>query len=104
MPRSECFCELASCEPARQNERFMMVKENGAITNRVNFEGIEYLSGHTINDIDNCEMKLRLPYKDKSGEHQPKNNYCDKGGHKERSLANDHRKNGHKKHWSKTSH
>ena len=26
---------------------------------------------------------------------------CDKGGHKERSLANDPRPNGHRKYWKK---
>lgn len=103
-PRSECRCQLASCEPSSQGQRFMMVKEggiNGCITDRIDLDGIEYLSGHTLNEIANCEMKTRFTYKDREGEYQPKNNYCDKGGHKDRSLDHDHRKKGHKDHWRK---
>jgi hypothetical protein len=33
----------------------------------------------------------------------PRENYCDKGGHRKRSIANDHRKRGHKEHWKKES-
>lgn len=72
MSRSECFCEVASCNSANEGNRFMYVKEggiNGCITDRVNFEGIEYRSGLVENDIANCELKCRVHYRDKEGDH-----------------------------------
>ena len=107
MARSECFCDIGknfgfSCESTLQeNIRFRFAKENNCITDRINFEGIEYKSGITENDIAHCELKPRVVFKDKLGTHEPKNNYCDKGGHLERSLANDHRKGGHHKHFKR---
>lgn len=71
MPRSECMCDLASCEASMPGFRFMMVKKDGVITNKVVFRGQEYKSGHTENDIDHCEMKCRVSYRDKEGTHQP---------------------------------
>jgi len=100
MARSECFCNNFSCEPTlKENQRFRFVKEEGSITNRINLNGIQYYSGVIDVDIEHCELRHRVRYQDREGVHEPKNNYCDKGGHKERSLANDHRKKGHKKHW-----
>jgi len=102
MARSECFCQNFSCESTLQeNIRFRFAKENGAITDRINLDGVEYKSGLTPNDIANCELKTRVVFKDKLGTHEPKNDYSDKGGHRERSLANDNRKKGHKEHWKK---
>jgi len=102
MARSECFCKDFSCESTLQeNTRFRFAKENGAITDRINLDGIEYHSGLTPNDIAHCELKPRVCFKDKLGVHNEKNNYCDKGGHLERSLANDSRPNGHRKHFKK---
>ena len=107
MARSECFCNISkdygfSCESSlRSNERFRFVKEQNTITDRINLDGLEYCSGLTANDIAHCELKERVVYKDKMGIHEPKNGYCDKGGHKERSIANDSRPNGHKKHFKK---
>lgn len=107
MAKSECFCNLDdrvgfSCESTLQeNIRFRFAKEHDCITDRVQLDEVEYVSGLTPNDIAHCEMKERVCFKDKLGTHNEKNNYCDKGGHKERSLANDHRKKGHKSHWKK---
>jgi len=72
MARSECICENFSYESARPNERFRFVKENGVITNRINLDGIEYHGGICPNDISHCEIKERVIYKDKSGQHIPK--------------------------------
>jgi hypothetical protein len=103
--RSECFCKNFSCESSlQQNIRFRFVKEQGVITDRINLDGEEYKSGLTQNDITHCELKPRVVYKDKLGIHEPKNGYSDKGGHKERSIANDHRKKGHKKHFNPKGH
>lgn len=105
MARSECICPDFSCEPITekieggyqisQNRRFRFEKLEGVIIN----------GGIVANDILHCEIKPRVEYRDKQGLHELKeNNYCDKGGHKERSLANDQRKKGHKDHWKKSSH
>lgn len=102
MARSECICHDFSCEPVTEkigdqqyqvstSRRFRFEKEEGVIVN----------GGIVPNDILHCEIKPRVEYKDKQGFHEPKNNYCDKGGHKERSLAHDDRKHGHKDHWKK---
>lgn len=103
MAKSECFCERSSCESIiikddvgeyvqDTNRRFRFIKnENNAICD----------GGIVDNSILNCEMKLRVSYRDKEGIHEPENNYCDKGRHLERSLANDHRKKGHKEHQKK---
>ena len=99
MAKSECFCKNFSCESTlQQNIRFRFVKEQGVITDRINLDGEEFKSGLTPNDIANCELKQRTPFKDKLGNHEPQNNYCDKGGHKERSIAN---QPNHVKHWKK---
>jgi hypothetical protein len=105
--RSECFCNISkdlgfSCEPTiKENIRFRFVKRDNCITDRINLDGEEFCSGLTPNDIAHCELKPRVVFKDKLGTHNEKNNYCDKGGHLERTLANDHRKNGHKEHQKK---
>jgi hypothetical protein len=102
MARSECICKNFSCEPTLQeNIRFRFVKEDNAITDRINLDGVEYKSGLTPNDIANCEIKSRVCFKDKMGFHEPKNDYSDKGGHMERSIANDPRPHGHKEHHKK---
>lgn len=102
MAKSECFCQNFSCESTLQeNIRFRFVKEDNCITDRINLDGEDFYSEVTPNDIAHCELKPRTPYKDKLGYHEPENNYCDKGGHLERSLANDQRKNGHKEHQKK---
>jgi hypothetical protein len=103
MARSECFCERSSCESIiikneigeyvqDTNRRFRFLKDE----NDVIYDG-----GIVENDILNCEMKVRIKYRDKEGIHEPKNDYSDKGGHLERSLANDHRRKGHKEHQKK---
>jgi len=103
--RSECYCDINetqgfSCEPiSAKNQRFRFVKENNWITDRVTFEGQEYKSGLTSNDIAHCELKSRVVYRDKTGEHKPKDGYSHQKGHRERSIANDHRPNGHRKHF-----
>jgi hypothetical protein len=93
--RSECFCDRYSCEnlnikigseyqhyPAK---RFRFEKDDGII-----FDG-----GIVPNDIATCELKCRVSYRDKDGNHPT--------GHDLRSIANDHRKGkSHRKHWTNT--
>jgi hypothetical protein len=107
----KCKCENFSCDSMitkindnyeiDKNNRFRFVKENNCITDRITLDGIEYKGGITENDISHCEFKHRISYRDKDGFHEIKNNYSEKGGHMERSLANDNRKKGHKEHFKK---
>jgi hypothetical protein len=95
MARSECFCDKHSCESTlSQNTRFQFDKEGGINGYIVDGRVVD-------NSIANCELKTRVSHKDSDGYHEVKNNYSDRGGHKERSLANDHRRKGHKEHWRK---
>jgi hypothetical protein len=99
MARSECRCENFSCESSiNSNQRFRFVKEDNCITDRIILDGIVYKSGLTENEIANCELKTRVDYKDKNGEHKLT-------GHDIRSVENDHRSGkSHRKHWNKVNH
>jgi hypothetical protein len=114
--RSECYCDINetqgfSCEPITEqvngeyvqaeNRRFRFVKENNSITDRITFEGQEIKGGLTANDIAHCELKKRVIYIDRTGEHKPKDGGSSQRGHRERSLAHDSRKKGHKEHQKK---
>jgi len=67
---SECKCFYRSCERSSiPNKRFQFVKEDGVITDRIYINGKEFKSGLTPNDIDHCELKCRVKYKDNTGVH-----------------------------------
>lgn len=100
-----CYCIGNSCEDVVQkvgeeyvvstSQRFNFIKEGNCIVD----------GGVVDGDIPSCrETKKEGEYFRKVQEfrqylEKPKENYCDKGGHMERSIANDHRKHGHKKHF-----
>lgn len=81
--------------------RFMFVKDDdGVITNEIVVGRKHYYGGVAEGTIDDCPIKKNL-LEDKKDFVKEKNNYCDKGGHKERS---EHHSPNHKRHWSKSRH
>jgi hypothetical protein len=81
MAKSECFCKKYSCESILEKIDIDYVKADRRFRFEKDETGCIVDGGIAQGSIQNCEIKLR--------------------GHDLRSIANDPRPNGHKRHFSK---
>jgi len=104
-----CYCIGNSCEEVVQKVGEEYVVSNDTRFNFIKEDNCIVDGGVVDMDIPTCRAtKQEGEYFRKVGEfreylEKSKNDYSDKGGHRERSLANDNRRKGHKEHWKKQS-
>jgi hypothetical protein len=97
MSKSECICKRWSCESVLDHIGTGHLKEDYRISTerRFRFEkdetGCIFDGGVVPNDIPTCRKEFNEYRKEDGGS-------GNQNGHRERSIANDNRKNGHKKH------